>query len=1715
MLLHVIPIPPVLRRLAFLAIGVCLVSFASAAESAAAQAPAPSALSRSYGLLPLAFEANRGQTGAGVRFVASGDGYSLLIGESEAMLSLRDSAVCRTVNSQTRRAIAKCMPRSELLHMRLIDGGAGNALPMRGAEARVMGESLLPGRVNYLIGNDRAKWHTDIPTYQRVRLAEVYPGVDLLYYGNQRRLEYDFDVAPGADPQAIRIHFDGADLKLDPRGNLEIGLNDGKVMFERPVIYQNEDGGRRTVSGNFRLLDHSTMGFRIGAYDLSRPLIIDPVLSYSTFVDGSATAAAAVDAAGNAYVTGAGWQITTTAGAFQGTNNCCTYFNLGWTAFVTKLDPTGSTAIYSTYIGGSGAAPYPGGLPPAGFGDAGAGIAVDSAGNAYLTGYTYSADFPTMNPLQGQNNAYPNGNDNAFVAELNPTGSDLVYSTYLGGSGCGNGAGDGATGLALDATGAAYIVGTTCSVDFPTTAGAYQMSSPSNFDDFDAFVAKISPGGTSLVYSTYLSGSRGAYGTGVEVDSSGSAYVTGATYSTDFPVTPGAYQNSDRAGFGENAFVTKLNPTGSALVYSTYLGGSGGQYTNPLGGTTQEGDDGYAIAVDGAGNAYVTGSAGSTDFPVTPGAFQPNDGAALGITNAFVTKLNATGSSLVYSTYLGGSGGTGHALPLLGIGELGESGNAIAIDSAGNVYVAGAAGSTNFPVTAGAVQTVNHAAASGNTNAFVAELNPAGTGLLYATYLGGSGTETYAEVDYATGVAQNGVGKVYVAGVAVSGDFPTTAGAFQTTGTGSFASMLDLGIGGAAELSIAPGNLTVLSPAVGQTSTAKTVTLTNGGTGAVTIQNISIGGTNAAEFAQTNTCGNSLSAGDACTVSITFTPTAAGSRSASLSITDDAPGSPQSIPLTGNEIVYPPNASFSPTLLTFSLQTVGTISAPQTATLTNTGQGPLNITSISLGGGGSAADLYFTQTNDCGSTLAAGASCTFHVTYTPSEGGEVYDGVYVHDNQGNSPQVLQLTGIGALPAIALSIAPSNLTMLSPRVGQASAAKTVTLTNGGTDAVTIQSISIGGINAAEFTQKNTCGSSLSTGGTCMVSVTFTPTVAGNQSASLSITDNVPGSPQSIPLTGNETPNASFLPTSLTFSLQNVGTISTPQTATLTNKGQGPLNITSILLGGPVTTGSGGNESDTYYAQTNDCGNTLASGASCTFHVTFTPPVSGQINDSVLVNDNQGNSPQVLGLMGTGAVLATTLSAMSLTFASQEVGTASSAQSVTLMNTGRAPVTITSIAATGDFSETNTCGGTIAVSGNCMISVTFMPTATGSRNGTITVNDNASGSLQAITLTGIGIAPAVTLSTTSLTFSAQTVGSTSAAQTIQLTNSGQAVLSIASIAASGDFAASSTCGSTLAMSSSCAISVTFTPTAAGSRQGQITITDNAGGSPHMVSLTGAGVLPTPVAALTPASLTFTAQAVGSTSSAQTITLTNTGSAAMSVTSIAASGDFAETNTCGASLTAAASCTISITFTPTAAGIRAGTVSVTDNATDSPQTVALSGTGTSVEVTTSSQNLTVSTPGGTASDTLTLSSQDGFSGTVTLTCKVTYQGTGTAVDPPTCSINPSQGQIAANGSLNAMLTVSTTAPTMNAQSDPLRAAKIFTALLLMGFFPRRRWRKIFLVVLAIGLVGVACGCGGHSNNGGGPSNPGTSTGNYKVAVTATSATVTATTTISLTVN
>ena len=686
---------------------------------AQAETPEPSKVDKatlarvneSYGKLPLSFEANQGQQDQPVKFLSRGRGYNLFLTNREAVLVLTKSEKPAPAKKLTHPTFAQKKPKRQSTVLRTQFVAANPA-------AKVTGEEELPGKINYLIGQDPTKWRTGVATYAKVRYEQVYPGIDLVYYGNQRQLEYDFVVGPGGDPAHIRMKLAGAQkMSLDAQGELVVQTAGGRVRWKQPEIYQEVDGQHRSVEGRYVLRAGHELGFAVAAYDTARPLIIDPVLVYSTYLGGSDIDEGngiAVDTSGNAYIIGytESGDFPTTAGAFQ------TTYGGGPDAFVTKLNPTGSGLVYSTYLGGSD---Y----------DYGGGIAVDTSGNAFVTGLTFSSNFPTT--LGAFQMTY--GGADAFVTKLNPTGSGLVYSSYLGGSGLEEG-----NAIAVGDSGNAYITGYTGSGDFPTTAGAFQTA----FRGLsDVFVTEVSSTGSGLVYSTYLGGSDIDRGYGIAVDTSGNAYVAGFTESGDFPTTAGAFQTALSGGY--DAFVTKLNPTGSGLVYSTYLGGSDYDY-------------GGGIAVDTSGNTFVTGITFSANFPTTAGAFQTTlDGQ-----DVFVTELNPAGSGLVYSTYLGGS-------------DYDYGGGSIAVDISGNAYVAGSTYSSDFPTTAGAFQTT----LGGDDDAFVTELNPTGSGLVYSTYLGGSGN------DEGYPIAVDTSGNFYVTGRTYSSNFPTTLGAFQTLPDGS------------------------------------------------------------------------------------------------------------------------------------------------------------------------------------------------------------------------------------------------------------------------------------------------------------------------------------------------------------------------------------------------------------------------------------------------------------------------------------------------------------------------------------------------------------------------------------------------------------------------------------------------------------------------------------------------------------------------------------------------------------------------------------------------------------------------------------------------------------------------------------------------------------------------------------------------------------------
>jgi beta-lactam-binding protein with PASTA domain len=830
-----------LKGVGFPALRILLVSALSAASATLAVAAAPASqpqdnaaaaktqVAQTYGKIPLSFEANQGQADRTVKFISRGSGYSLFLTDSSAVLALTKQDATnampeRSAGKGVKPATAQTARKTDVIQMEL--AGANRA-------THVAGMDRLPGTANYFIGNDPAQWHSGVPTFAKVQYAGVYPGIDLLYYGNQRQLEYDFVVAPGASPKPIRLQFVGANkLDLANDGDLTVSAANGQIAFHKPVVYQLKDGVRQPIEGQFDLLPSNTVGFTLGRYDHSKPLVIDPVLSYSTYLGGSLSDVAygiAADSSGNAYVVG-----TTFSTNFPVTNGAVQPSNDGSAkgvsnVFVAKLNPAGTALVYSTYLGGSGV-----GSGCCAYGDYGQAIAVDGSGDAYVTGDATSANFPvTSGAYQTTNNSTNiSERTNVFVTKLNPTGTALIYSTYLGGNFL-----DYSSSIAVDSADDAYVAGYTTSSTFPATAGAYQIKNNADIAGgwASVFVTKLNTTGTALLYSTYLGGTGyGARGAGIAVDSFGDAYVTGNALTIDFPTTNGAFQtlnkaaaavNANPTAYSGNVFVTKLNPTGAALVYSTFVGGSTDDY-------------GLGIALDGSGDAYVTGSTNSSDFPVVNAYQSTNPGSANKAPSAFVTEVNSAGTGLVYSTYLGGSGIPPQACSSACLNQSGSGdvGVAIAVDDLGDAYVTGNAVSLNFPTTSGAYQTVNNAAAlyqstgTNGVNAFVTKLNPSGSQLLYSTYLGGSNQ------DSSNGIAQDGVGGIYVAGEATSTNFPTTTGAYQATNAGGVSDAF------IAKLAIGPvGGQVAVPNVVGDTQAAATTAITGAGLvlGTVTTQSSS------------------------------------------------------------------------------------------------------------------------------------------------------------------------------------------------------------------------------------------------------------------------------------------------------------------------------------------------------------------------------------------------------------------------------------------------------------------------------------------------------------------------------------------------------------------------------------------------------------------------------------------------------------------------------------------------------------------------------------------------------------------------------------------------------------------------------------------------------------------------------------------------------------
>jgi Abnormal spindle-like microcephaly-assoc'd, ASPM-SPD-2-Hydin/Beta-propeller repeat len=1034
-----------------------------------------------YGRLPLSFEENVGQTAQEVRYVSHGSGYELFLTPQEAVLGLRTPVTydwSPLHRHETLKAIHAAARARTMTAIRMQFEGANPG-------AQISATDRLAKRTSYFIGSDPRKWHTDIRSFARVKYTNIYPGVDLVFYGNHGKLEYDFVVAPGADPKAIRLRLDGARrVRIGARGEVLLGLPGGEVTLQKPLVYQVVKGERHEIAGNYVLGKDHKVGFSIGSYDRNKPLILDPVLNYSTYLGGTADDGGApgmgiaVDSAGNAYVTGITFSTDFPTTAANAENPGPLAINPAGAAFVTEMNPTGTAEIYSTYLTGTTGAIT---------GALGTAIAVDSTGKIYVTGQVYSPDFPTTTNALKQSPNAPDTIGTSFISKIDPTlsgAASLIYSSYIGGTDTTGAFGDFGNGIAADGSGNAYVVGITYSTpggalaNFPVTAGAFQ--STLNTVNGNAFLTRIDTtksGAASLIYSTYLGGAGanalvagglgfGDDGFGVAVDTSSNAYIAGATSSTDFPTTANAFRTTTPTNNAKDAaFVARIDTTKSgaaSLIYSTYLGGE-----------ALDAGLGIGLGPTSPNNvplAYVTGVTESLAFPTVPaGAFQKNNPAtAAGNSAAFVSLIDTGGTgstSLTYSTFLGGSVNT------TGVG--------IRVDAQGNAYVAGPTASLNFPVTAGAFEPVFPAGATGA--GFLSKLNPGGNGaadLIYSTFFGGSGAGGNPDQVFAVAIDTATPANAYITGhtFSTAATFPVfPAGAFQKTLNGnSDAFIAKLTPIPTLVVSPAPGSTLAFGTVlIGTTSAAQTVTLTNNTNAAIAFTSAVVNGSPAAantDYIVTNSCSGSIPFGAAntCTVSVTFKPTVVGAETATLRLTDSDSTSPQNILLTGTGANPTPAVMLAPTSLAFGNQQLNTTSTAQIVTLTNTGTGPLTINTIAASGDFAETSTGATACPISPATLAAGANCKISVTFTPTALGARAGTLTITDNAAGNPHTVPLTGTGTntpdFTITATAPSPSPVKAGSP----ATFTVTVTPIGGFNSAVTIACVEPAALNLSTCT-----------------------------------------------------------------------------------------------------------------------------------------------------------------------------------------------------------------------------------------------------------------------------------------------------------------------------------------------------------------------------------------------------------------------------------------------------------------------------------------------------------------------------------------------------------------------------------------------------------------------------------------------------------------------
>jgi hypothetical protein len=1485
------------------------------ANSLKIEAQTPDAQRAAYLRLPMRFEPAAGQesTCRGESFVGYSAAYRVCLSRKQVAVELG-----RQSGSQQTAALR---------------------LAFRGANphAQIRAEEKLPGVTSYFVGPHSSSWISGLPTYARVRYHQMYPGVDLAFYGNGDRLEYDLLVSPGASPAPLEMAISGSEpARVDRDGNLLLNIGGKSFELMKPTAYQPGQGNltRREVAVRYELRAgadrQSAVRFVLGDYDRTRPLVIDPVLVYGSYLTtgsqqpnyAEALTRLRVDAAGNTYLLGK-FPTGNTGAAFQ----------------VVKLNASGAI-LYTTSFGSSNS------------GISASDLAVDATGEVFVAG-SAGANMPTT---AGAFQAIHAGTSaNAFLVKISAAGTQLLYASYLGGTGS-----DSAAGLAVDKAGKAYLTGSTSSADFPVTSGAYLTSSGITAfnNSTTSFAASFNPGlsgKASLVYSTYLVPSSGYYegqssGRSVAVDAKGEAVVA-TTGGTGSPVTNGAYyfSNGDQSG----TYITKLNAAGSALVYSAFLGpGSVADMT-----------------LDAGANVYVTGSVAEDTFPTTAGAY--NEKYAGG----FASKLSADGTTLLYSTFLGGpSSYASNSVTPTGISiPAGCAANCAAI-------IAGTTTTGDFPLIQPVqnffptpIQTYPRYGSAG----FLVQLSADATTATFSSYLSGA-TST---VDNSPTVALDSAGNAYVGLTLIGLDAPTAIAPPQVPYYGynapTYAYVAKISPANASLVLATPqtysfGQHVVGVPAIVYSAPYPQVTIRNVGSKTATLKRPFT--SSSSEFGEQDNCGTTLTAGAACTLQLTFTPATTGQRSAKLTIASDAPNSPLYVNVNG--LGY--NAAYITTStqsVNFANQAVGTVSGVQTFTINNIGTLPFALGSLVIDDANNNPSSDFTQTSNCPAQLNAKSSCTVNVKFSPSQVGLRNGYVYTQSN-GQFYLGVALNGNGIVSAAragVLALSATSLNFGSSLVGSSTNEQQINILNSGSVPVTIDSIvasttgqsgtstvfTLGYTNCAYYTGSSWQPQTLAPQASCYIAVSMTPSGATTQTGTILITDSSAAGSHKVTLSGlglAQTQSLVISPHTMTFPSQPVGVVSASQTFFVYNVGTAPVTIDRAYVTGDFQV------SNSYYQS---CEGTVLQGTapttsyfgqqSCGIIVTFTPTATGLRTGTLSLIDTASGTTQQFHLSGTGITASGTLvtGVSSLKFPAEPKGVSSAPQTVVIDNPGNTDVQLNSYTVTGDFtvdvdgyfcySYPGTLPATIKAGTSCSINVVFMPTQSGgTETGTLTLHGSSGNVLISLSGTAAASTTAIIAGPPTLSLGAVAKGKTTSTSvyvqntgTTGLTITGQPTITPASGTPAGDFTASvGNCGAAPQSAGTiCYIWAIFTPTTTNLESATLSVTTSAG--KETFKLTGQGLASIPPVTMSYGTLVFEPQVVGTSLYYYGgAGLVNNGTTAIKIISAkisAGNSDYVippNADYCtGYTVAPNSYCYVDVDFVPSALGLRNGTVTLTD--------------------------------------------------------------------------------------------------------------------------------------------------------------------------------------------